>query len=938
LHLDHGNVLEKLGRTADAEKAYRRMVELCEKLAVDFPTIPVFHQVTFDHRLGLGQFLVQIGRPQEAQLVYGQAVAQPFFSQAASLSRQGLVRSHIELGRLLATSGKAQEAEAAYRDAVAIEEKLDAEHGDKPEYRREVAASHMEAAWLLRVDHRHAAHAERFYRLALEHYRKLAAESPTSQQARQDLASALFALADHYRWLPGWLNDAETTFRQALEQYEKLAADFPNVSDLPIALADCRERLASVLLFQGRHKEAEQGFREALAPAERLFETHPDNLTLQTTLGGGSRHRAVVLMRLGRTQEADKSFRRALAIQEQMVANSPNEDGYKFELGITCLDYSVLLARDRKESKPAEERYRRGSALLEKLAAEHPAILLYHARLAEGDREWASFLQDSGRTEEAKKVLDQAIASFARAVELRSNDIWYPLSRHHIELGRVLEQAGRTQEAKAAFRQAVTLQEKLEAEYGSKPEYRRELARSHRDVAGLLWVDREAQEKVYRLALKHYVRLAAASPTSEQARQDLASTLFALADYYRWAPGRLKYAEKTFRQALEQYEKLAADFPNVPAYRITLADCGERLGSVLLFQGSLQEAEQVLTEALALAERLAASHPADLTNRTTLALASRHRGEALRRLGRTKEAEKPFRRALAIQEKMVADFPDQAGCRMELGFTCQDFVVLLARDLKEPQAAEEWYRQGVALFEKLAAEHPREVLYVARLAEGHREWAFSLQDRGRAQEAKQLMDLAITNFARAVELRSNYIGGIWYPLALLYLNAGRTTEYRALCATLLERFGDATDPAFAGPAVAICKLAPDAVADLSRPVRMAEKLVALEPDRADFAGDLGKTLYRKGDLEAAVRHLEASSPAPSGFGLSQRKLFLAMAHHRLGRAAEARRLLQQSVEWIEKNGHEKLAKGADLKEPLWWPLRLELDLLRREAEELLGKK
>ena len=52
----------------------------------------------------------------------------------------------------------------------------------------------------------------------------------------------------------------------------------------------------------------------------------------------------------------------------------------------------------------------------------------------------------------------------------------------------------------------------------------------------------------------------------------------------------------------------------------------------------------------------------------------------------------------------------------------------------------------------------------------------------------------------------------------------------------------------------------------------------------------------------------------------------------------APQLLREAVQWIEKNGQEKLAEGAELKEPLPWSVRLDLQLLGRDAEELLAKK
>src|SRR5262249_58936523 len=125
----------------------------------------------------------------------------------------------------------------------------------------------------------------------LEHYGKQATQSPQSQQAREDPAFTHFMLADHYRWAPpGRLADAEKGFRQALEQYEKLSADFPDVPGYRISVADCRERLAAVFLFQGRLREAEQGFKEALALAEPLAEQHPANPTVPMTPATGSLH------------------------------------------------------------------------------------------------------------------------------------------------------------------------------------------------------------------------------------------------------------------------------------------------------------------------------------------------------------------------------------------------------------------------------------------------------------------------------------------------------------------------------------------------------------------------------------------------------------------------------------------------------------------------
>jgi len=304
-------------------------------------------------------------------------------------------------------------------------------------------------------------------------------------------------------------------------------------------------------------------------------------------------------------------------------------------------------------------------------------------------------------------------------------------------------------------------------------------------------------------------------------------------------------------------------------------------------------------------------------------------------MAQTQEAEKAFRRSEAILEKLVADFPHHSWDRVEWGVTCQMLVALLARDLQQPQAAEEFYRRAVAVFDKLAAEFPRDPSYRARLADAHREWAYCLRDIGRAQEATENFDLAIANFTQAIELGSKDVWGVWYPLALVHLSTGRTAEYRALCETLLERFGQSNDPDLW--VVNICKLAPDAVADPARPVQIAEKMLARDPHNADLVGILGENLYRKGDLDAAVPRLEASIRAASGVGVHC-SLFLAMAYHRLGRTAEAHQFLNETTQWMDINAQEQLAEGAELSQPLPWQLRLDLQLLRHEAEKLLKEE
>ncbi len=185
-------------------------------------------------------------------------------------------------------------------------------------------------------------------------------------------------------------------------------------------------------------------------------------------------------------------------------------------------------------------------------------------------------------------------------------------------------------------------------------------------------------------------------------------------------------------------------------------------------------------------------------------------------------------------------------------------------------------------------------------------------------------DKAAADLIQAIELGSDDVLGVWYPLAVLHLRADRTNEYRSLCETLLQQFGQSEN----FWVVVTCKLAPSAVSDLSRPIQIAEKLAAREPQNAEYVGILGDFLYRQGDLQGAVQKLEASIRVHRGSGVHWRKLCLAMAYHRLGRGVEAQQLFQEVTQWMEKNANEQLS----------WAHRLDLELLHREAEELLKQE
>jgi tetratricopeptide (TPR) repeat protein len=102
-------------------------------------------------------------------------------------------------------------------------------------------------------------------------------------------------------------------------------------------------------------------------------------------------------------------------------------------------------------------------------------------------------------------------------------------------------------------------------------------------------------------------------------------------------------------------------------------------------------------------------------------------------------------------------------------------------------------------------------------------------------------------------------------------------------------------------------------------IRLARAAVKLAPDDPGSRNTLGVALYRGGEFQEAIEHLnESYSP---GAGHDAHNLFwLAMAHYQLGKEEQAREYLDRAIKWTQDHD----------------PGNGELLRFQAEAEELIG--
>jgi tetratricopeptide (TPR) repeat protein len=185
--------------------------------------------------------------------------------------------------------------------------------------------------------------------------------------------------------------------------------------------------------------------------------------------------------------------------------------------------------------------------------------------------------------------------------------------------------------------------------------------------------------------------------------------------------------------------------------------------------------------------------------------------------------------------------------------------------------------------------------------------------------------------------------------ACLRLAAGDRQGYDKVCTGGLAKQDDFLWGEL-DPVTRACSLAPKAVPDLDAVVRLAEKHLKEMPGFWRRASELGAILYRAGRDKEAVKHLNEAVRQHADGGDGFTCLFLALAHHRLGHAAEASKWLARAA--VRRDEYDKakllseqqakraIPDGGDDEGPginltAWWDW-VELELLWPEAEAAFG--
>jgi tetratricopeptide (TPR) repeat protein len=205
------------------------------------------------------------------------------------------------------------------------------------------------------------------------------------------------------------------------------------------------------------------------------------------------------------------------------------------------------------------------------------------------------------------------------------------------------------------------------------------------------------------------------------------------------------------------------------------------------------------------------------------------------------------------------------------------------------------------------------------------EWLGLFALRGPALAEAGQWQRAADDFEKAAE-QSPDRHQVWLRHGLLRLYLKDEGRFGRIRAEMLDRFESAEDVLAAQRAAWLGVLAPAPEKIAARLVTAAERAVKASPTNHAYLLTLGAAQYRAGRDADSVRSLEAAMKVWGKDDTVWDWLFLAMAHHRLGAADQAKTYFDRATQWIDRHP------------ALFWSDRLELTLLRREAEQLLNAK
>jgi serine/threonine-protein kinase len=573
----------------------------------------------------------------------------------------------------------------------------------------------------------------------------------------------------------------------------------------------------------------------AVEDYENFVKQDEEDFTLQLERGRTYLRLGDVWKMLARPRDAEDAYRKGETLLEKLEKASPDSIDASIELANCRTKLGILMSAGNSDL--AEKYYDRARFGLRPLMQQHPDNDSLADALASNLIDYGTLLREKGRLPEAEFALREAAAIYEKLLRTKSKAaVRYRsgLSMAHGSLGRVFLDGGRYEDAASAFRQAIRCSDSALPQEAENPDFianRIDLFIAQAQAFKAMGKFAEVSD-AYRTAIEDYRKLVQGWPDIPTFSEGLGSVRSNYA-LLLLSIGRAKAAEVESRESRAIFDRSFSKSTDDVTCRYNRASSCDLLCQCLSELGRFDEAMPLSVEAREAAGHLAQTYVDEPEYLALSAITHTHAGQLFAKIGRWEESEGEFRAAIAALEGLTQSFPDMPAYR--------------------PYAVFTYYYQGQMFWKRDKKAEAGE--------------AFN--------RAKQLwQDLTST----ALDSESAY-GFAWFL---------------TLCPD--EKTRDA---------------------DLA--LEMAKRSLEKSPRNPLYLTALGGAYYRKSDWGmciSAVRQAMEQWPDGNAYGW----FFLAMGQWQSGEKENARSSLQKGIRWMDDNCPEK----SDLK------------LLRVEAETLIA--
>jgi tetratricopeptide (TPR) repeat protein len=418
IEFDLAEVLRADNRLDEAEKHYRLAEAAWGKLAADNPTANAEYRLNRDrchHDIAL--MFQSAGRPADAEREYRQLIAIKEKLVADSPAnpdyRFDLANSCVGLADLIRGNKRPREAEDFFRQALALFEKLAGEFPSRDNYRVGVGHTLWQVAGTA-LDSGRPEEAEKPVRQALAVFEKLAVDFPQNRYYRWEQCYSNRTVAFVLRLL-GRVKDTEKPYRDAIDVCDKVLAEAPNDGGFRERLAESHFDLAEVLRGENRQDEAEKHYRQAEAAWRKLAADNPTNPVYRIrAIGIYANQLSPLLTAKGHPRESVENYRQAVGLLASLPASELVADDRR---DLTDLCYGNLV-RLLKSSNRAQEATAVFRAWLDLRRKTFTKSLEQNPKSAEAQNHLGEALARLG-------CWDEALAAIDRAAELDPANHWY---------------------------------------------------------------------------------------------------------------------------------------------------------------------------------------------------------------------------------------------------------------------------------------------------------------------------------------------------------------------------------------------------------------------------------------------------------------------------------------------------------------------------------